>query len=227
MGRKRERQPGEFPHSLCGAARLHGRAAGAGLVRAATTGHGRTDGAVRGRHRLAGRALGRKAAAHRAGRERQLPCPHPPLAAKTEREPAPCHAPGHRRRAGCYDGGRPQRAFGTAAPRLPGRGAFPCAGGQRHARFHSVRGYPERFAALSLGAELSPPQTACSGQKPAGAGADGRDRLYTLGAPRRRGGVGQRLGRVGVGAAGRPHLAGGGRHPDDRCQQLCGVGYRL
>lgn len=35
----------------------------------------------------------------------QLPCPHPPLAAKTEREPAPCHAPGHRRRAGCYDGG--------------------------------------------------------------------------------------------------------------------------
>ena len=88
-------------------------------------------------------------------------------------------------------------------------------------------GYSERFAALSLGAELPPPQTACSGQKPAGAGADGRDRLYTLGAPRRCGGVGQRLGRVGVGAAGRPYLAGGGGHPDDRRQQLCGVGYRL
>lgn len=96
-----------------------------------------------------------------------------------------------------------------------------------HACFHPVRGYPERFAALSLGAELPPPQTACSGQKPAGAGADGRDRLYALGAPRRRGGVGQRLGRVGVGATGRPYLAGGGRHPDDRRQQLCGVGYRL
>lgn len=60
-----------------------------------------------------------------------------------------------------------------------------------------------------------------------GAGADGRDRLYALGAPRRRGGVGQRLGRVGVGAAGRPYLAGGGGHPDDRRQQLCRVGYRL
>ena len=227
MGRKRERQPGGVPHSLCGAARLRGRAAGAGLVRAATTGHGRTDGAVRGRHRLAGRALGRKAAAHRTGRERQLPCPHPPLAAKTEREPAPGDAPGHRRRAGGHDGGRPQRAFGAAAQRLPGRGAFPCAGGQRHACFHPVRGYSERFAALPLGAELPQPQTACGEQKPAGAGADGRDRLYTFSAPRRRGGVGQRLGRVGVGAAGRPHLAGGGRHPDDRCQQLCGVGYRL
>ena len=227
MGRKRERQPGGLSHSLCRAARLRGRAAGAGLVRAATTGHGRTDGAVRGWHRLAGRACAGKAAAHRTGRERQLPCPHPPLAAKTEREPVPCHAPGHRRRAGCHDGGRPQRAFGTAAPRLPGRGAFPCAGGQRHACFHPVRGYPERFAALPLGAELSPPQTACSGQKPAGAGADGRDRLYTLGAPRCRGGVGQRLGRVGVGTAGRPHLAGGGRHPDDHRQQLRGVGYRL
>ena len=227
MVRKCERQPGGVPHSLCGAARLHGRAAGAGLVQAATPGHGRTDGAVRGRHRFAGRACTGKAAAYRAGRERQLPRPHPPLAAKTEREPTPCHAPGHRWRAGSYDGGRPQRAFGAAAQRLSGRGAFPCAGGQRNARFHSVRGYPERFAALSLGAELSPPQTACSGQKPAGAGADGRDRLYALGAPRRCGGVGQRLGRVGVGTAGRPYLAGGGRHPDDRRQQLCGVGYRL
>ena len=64
-------------------------------------------------------------------------------------------------------------------------------------------------------------------EKPAGAGADGRDRLYALGAPRRRGGMGQLLGRVGVGAAGRPYLAGGGRYPDDCCQQLCGVGYRL
>ena len=227
MGGKREQQPGGLPHHLCRTARLCGRAAGAGLVHAATPGHGRTDGAVRGRHRLAGRALGRKAAAHRTGRERQLPRPHPPLAAKTEREPAPGDAPGHRRCAGCHDGGRPQRAFGAAAQRLPGRRAFPCAGGQRHARFHPVRGYPERFAALSLGAELPPPQTACSGQKPAGAGADGRDRLYALGAPRRRGGVGQRLGRVGVGATGRPYLAGGGRHPDDRRQQLCGVGYRL
>ena len=227
MGRKRERQPDGFPHSLCGAARLHGRAAGAWLVHAATTGHGRTDGAVRGWLRFAGRAVGRKAAAHRTGRERQLPCPHPPLAAKTEREPAPGDAPGHRRRAGCHDGGRPQRPFGTAAQRLPGRGAFPCAGGQRHARFHPVRGHFYCPAPPRLGAELSPPQTACSGQKPAGAGADGRDRLYTFSVPRCRGGVGQRLGRVGVGTAGRPYIAGDGRHPDDRRQQLCGVGYRL
>ena len=227
MGGKCERQPGGLPHSLCRAVCLHGRAAGAGLVHAATTGHGRTDGAVCGRHCLAGRACAGKAAAHRAGREQQLPCPHPPLAAKTEREPAPGDAPGHRRRAGCHDGGRPQRAFGTAAQRLPGCGAFPCAGGQRNARFHPVRGYPERAAALSLGAELPQPQTAHGLEKPAGAGADGRDRLYALGVPRRRGGVGQRLGCVGMGPGGYSHLAGGGRHPDDRCQQLCGVGYRF
>ena len=56
---------------------------------------------------------------------------------------------------------------------------------------------------------------------------DGCDWLYTLGAPRRRGGVGQRLGCVGMGPGGYSHLAGGGRHPDDRRQQLCGVGYRF
>ena len=227
MGGKREWQSGGLPHSLCRAARLRGRAAGAGLVHAATTGHGRADGTVCRRHRFAGRACTGKAAAYRAGRERQLPCPHPPLAAKTEREPAPGHAPGHRRRSGSYDGGRPQRAFGTAARRLPGCGTFPCAGGQRHARFHSVWRYPQCTAALSLGAELPQPQTAHGLEKPAGAGADGCDRLYTLGAPRCRGGVGQCLGCVGVGAGRCPHLAGGGRHPDDCCQQLCGVGYRL
>ena len=227
VGGRCERQTCGLPHSLCRTARLRGRAAGAGLVHAATTGHRRTDGTVRGRHRAAGRAVGRKAAAYRAGRERQLPRPHPPLAAKTEREPAPGDAPGHRRRAGCHDGGRPQRAFGAAAQRLPGRRTFPCAGGQRYARFHPVRGYSERAAALSLGAELPPPQTAHGLEKSAGAGADGCDWLYTLGAPRRRGGVGQRLGCVGMGPGGYSHLAGGGRYPDDCCQQLRGVGYRL
>ena len=227
VGGKREQQPGGLPHHLCRTARLCGGTAGAGPVHAATTGHRRTDGTVCRRHRAAGRACTGKTTAYRAGRERQLPCPHPPLAAKTQREPAPGDAPGHRRRAGCHDGGRPQRAFGAAAQRLPGCGAFPCAGGQRNARFHPVRGYPERFAALSLGAELPPPQTAHGLEKSAGAGADGCDWLYTLGAPRRRGGVGQRLGCVGMGPGGYSHLAGGGRHPDDRRQQLCGVGYRF
>ena len=227
VGGKCERQTCGLPHHLCRTARLRGRAAGAGLVYAATTGHRRTDGTVCRRHRAAGRALGRKAAAHRAGRERQLPRQHPPLAAKTEREPAPGDAPGHRRRAGGYDGGRPQRAFSAAAQCLPGRRAFPCASGQRHARFHPVRGHFYCPAPPRLGAELPPPQTAHGLEKPAGVGADGRDRLYALGAPRRRGGMGQRLGRVGVGTSGRPHLAGGGRYPDDCCQQLCGVGYRL
>ena len=169
------------------------------------SGHGRTDGAVRRRHRFAGRALGRKK-----------------LQFTVLGESGSFRARTHRlqqklseslRRAMHRDTGGVlaamtvgDRAFGAAAQRLPGRWAFPCAGGQRHARFHPVRGYSERFAALPLGAELPQPQTAYGLGKPAGAGADGRDRLYALGAPRRRGGVGQRTWGVGVGTIGRPYL---------------------
>lgn len=57
--------------------------------------------------------------------------------------------------------------------------------------------------------------------------ADGRDRLHTLGMPRRSGGLGRCTGRVAVRPAGYPYLSGGGRYRYDRRQQLCSVRYRL
>ena len=63
----------------------------------------------------------------------------PPAAATAQRSPAPPHGWQDRRRAGGYDGGRPDASFPGAAQRLPGRGPCPCAGGERNACIHPVR----------------------------------------------------------------------------------------
>ncbi len=198
MGRKRERQPGGLSHSLCRAARLRGRAAGAGLVHAATPDMEEQTAQYADGIALQAEPLAEKPQLHRTGRERQLPCPHHRLQQKLSES---LRRAMHRDTGGVLAAmtvGDRQRSFGAAAQRLPGCGPFPCAGGQRDARLHSVRGYPRVVSALRSGSRAIAAADGGGVTKPAGAAADGRDRLYTFCLPRRCGGMGQRTGCVGV-----------------------------
>lgn len=109
-----------------------------------------------------------------------------------------------RRCAGCHDYRRPELSVFGHAQRLPGRGSCPCAGGKRNAWCPFCAVISSAHSALRVGAELPQAQMPGGIPKSAGLFADGRDRLHTLGMPRRSGGLGRCTGCVAVRPAGIP-----------------------
>ena len=75
----------------------------------------------------------------RLGQSEKLPRPDGVAPDDAEPRPAKRHGRKHRRRSGRDGGGRPEPSDFDSPQCLPGRGAFPCAGGERPPRHHLLR----------------------------------------------------------------------------------------